>query len=147
MHLNPLSATEVRSLVSAIRPAGLSEAELSRIVERAAENGFFAEELVSATEHAGSGDMLPGELAELPLIRLDRLSEPAAEVVRLAAVAGGRMGTTTVQLTGQPAGELEAALRETVDAHVLEAIGDAGYAFRPRCSAKRSMTICCPVSG
>ena len=86
---------------------------------------------MSATEHAGSGDMLPGELAELLLIRLDRLSEPAGELVRLAAVAGGRIGHELLfQLTGQPAGELEAALRETVDAHVLEAIGDAGYAFR-----------------
>ncbi|MEO6703250.1 MAG: AAA family ATPase, partial [Jatrophihabitantaceae bacterium] len=141
VHLDPLSATEVRSLVTAIRPSGLSEDELGRIVERAAGNAFYAEELASAAgqdRQAGAGDGLPGELAELLLIRLDRLSELAGELVRLAAVAGGRIGhEQLVELADRPdrpdragaAAELEAALREAVDEHVLEPV-DIGYTFR-----------------
>ncbi|MEO9237308.1 MAG: helix-turn-helix transcriptional regulator, partial [Jatrophihabitantaceae bacterium] len=130
-----------RSLVTAIRPSGLSEDELGRIVERAAGNAFYAEELASAAgqdRQAGAGDGLPGELAELLLIRLDRLSELAGELVRLAAVAGGRIGhEQLVELADRPdrpdragaAAELEAALREAVDEHVLEPV-DIGYTFR-----------------
>jgi DNA-binding NarL/FixJ family response regulator len=131
VQLAPLTADEVRSLVGALGPAALSESELGRIVERAAGNAFFAEELVSATQHAGSADALPAELADLLLIRLDRLSDQARDLVRLVAVAGGRIPHDLLgEVSGWPSGQLEEALREAVEAHVLEAVGEVGYSFR-----------------
>ncbi len=131
VQLAPLSPAEVRTLVSSISPAVLDESELHRIVERAGGNAFFAEELVSATAHAGTGDALPAELADLLLIRLDRLSQAALELVRLAAVAGGRISHEMLAtVSGRPDLELDEALRESVDAYVLEAVGGSGYGFR-----------------
>lgn len=131
VHLAPLTADEVRSLVGALTRSALSEPELGRIIERAAGNAFFAEELVSATQQAGSADALPAELADLLLIRLDRLSDQARQLVRLVAVAGGRIPHDLLsEVSGWPAGQLEEALREAVESHILEAVGDAGYSFR-----------------
>jgi DNA-binding NarL/FixJ family response regulator len=131
IHLAPLSADEVRSLVGALGPIALSEPELERIVERAAGNAFFAEELVSATHQAGSAEALPAELADLLLIRLDRLSDQARELVRLVAIARGRIPHDLLsEVSGWPPAPLEDVLREAVEAHVLEAVGEVGYSFR-----------------
>ena len=47
------------------------------------------------------------------------------------AVAGGRIPHDLLsEVSGWPAGQLEDALRETVESHILEAVGDAGYSFR-----------------
>ena len=58
---------------------------------RADGNAFFAEELVAATEGSARRRQLPWHLADLLLVRLDRLGEHAREVVRVAAVAGRRV--------------------------------------------------------
>ncbi|HJQ02672.1 MAG TPA: AAA family ATPase [Jatrophihabitans sp.] len=131
VQLAPLTADEVRTLVAGLAPTELGEGELARIVERAAGNAFFAEELLSATQHAGSGDALPAELADLLLIRLDRLSDQARALVRLVAVAGGRLPHELLgEVSGWDPGKLEDTAREAVESHVLEAVGTAGYGFR-----------------
>ncbi|MBV9592961.1 MAG: AAA family ATPase, partial [Actinobacteria bacterium] len=131
LQLSPLDPSEVRSLVRAISPWAISEGEIGRIVERAGGNAFFAEELLSATTHAGTGETLPADLADLLLIRLDRLSAAARDAVRVTAVAGGRISHNRLSaVTGLSDDALDDAVREAVEDYVLEAAGEWGYRFR-----------------
>ncbi|MCW2492250.1 MAG: transcriptional regulator, LuxR family [Frankiales bacterium] len=141
LHLNPLAEPDVRTLISSTAP-DLAELQVRRIVERADGNAFFIEELVAAAEdsaspaggagHPGQGEpAVPPALADLLLVRLDRLSEDARAVVRLAAVAGRRVSHEVLDVVaGVAHTELDAALREAVEAHILEPSGANRYGFR-----------------
>jgi DNA-binding CsgD family transcriptional regulator/tetratricopeptide (TPR) repeat protein len=128
--LAPLAPAEIRELLSS-RRSSATDAVLSQIVGRAEGNAFFAEELLAAAEQSGRLGSVPAELAELVLVRLDRLSDEARDVVRVSAVAGRRVPHALLAtVVGLPDGELDRALREAVDAHILEAAGADGYQFR-----------------
>ncbi|RZS87282.1 regulatory LuxR family protein [Motilibacter rhizosphaerae] len=125
--LAPLGSEDVRRLVQALR-TGLPDGVVERIVERAEGNAFFTEELVAA---AGSGERaLSADLADLLLLRLDALSAPARTLLRTLAVGGRETSHALLEVVAElPDGELDAAAREAVDAHVLTAGADT-YAFR-----------------
>ena len=73
--------------------------------------------------------MLPTDLADLLLVRLDRLDESTREIVRAAAVAGRRVSHTLLAaVVGDDTG-FDAGLRAAVDANILLPIRDR-YAFR-----------------
>lgn len=130
LHLPPLDADEVRELIRSLHPEPLAEKEVRQIINRADGNAFFTEELVAAAACCAQ-EMIPAELADLLLVRLDRLSDEARRVVRVAAVAGRRVSHTLLAAVIElPDDTLDAALRDAVDAHVLEPRGDAGYGFR-----------------
>ncbi len=126
--LPPLADADVQELVRALHGGDLAPAELRRIVARAEGNAFFAEELVAA-ELGAAG--LPDDLADLLLVRLDRLDDDGRRVVRAASVAGRRvpheMLAAAVHLDPDV---LERSLRAAVESHVLVRVGDDGYAFR-----------------
>ena len=63
--------------------------DIARIVQRSQGNAFYVEELVGA--FLGGGWSLPEDLADLLLVRLDRLDESARDVVRVASAAGQRV--------------------------------------------------------
>ena len=99
------------------------------VVERAEGNAFFVEELVGAT--AGTHDRgLPADLAEVLLVRLDRLDESARQVVRAASVAGRRV-THELLAVATDVGDaaLDESLRTAVERNILVA-SDRHYAFR-----------------
>jgi DNA-binding CsgD family transcriptional regulator/tetratricopeptide (TPR) repeat protein len=131
LHLGRLPAEHVRTLVRALHEGPMPEDELRDIVTRADGNAFFAEELVAAAEQYTDPQFLPWQLADLLLVRLDRLTAHAREVVQVASVGGRRIGHETLQavLPFEPA-ELDAALRDAVDTHILEATSSGGYRFR-----------------
>ena len=132
VHLDPLRPDDLRALVRALHPAPLAEPDMRSIVSRADGNAFFAEELVAASAQYADSQQLPWQLADLLLVRLDRLSDEAREVVQVAAV-GGRRTThdMLVSVLDLPGAALEAALREAVDAHILEPTPSGrGYTFR-----------------
>ncbi len=128
--LAPLPTAHVRSLVHTLVKAPVSEEQLRAIVARAEGNPFFVEELTSATM-AGEPGGLPLDLAELLLVRADRLDESTRTVVRAAAVAGRAV---THQLLAEvvelDADALQLALRSAVEGSVLVAADTDGYAFR-----------------
>lgn len=125
--LGPLPETAVRALVDALVPSGLDESAVGRIVERAEGNAFFVEELVASDTCDGD---VPGDLADLLLVRLDRLSEQARHVVRVASVAGRRVPHDLLAATADlPVEELDAGVRQAVEMNVLE-VGGERYAFR-----------------
>ncbi len=126
--LPPLGEHDVRRLIRALHGGDLSMPDLLAIVARAEGNAFFVEELVAA-ELGPRG--LPDDLADLLLVRLDRLDDDGRSVVRAASAAGRRvphpMLSAVVDLDPEP---LERALRAAVESHVLVRVGDDGYAFR-----------------
>jgi len=130
VNLPPLDATESRELLSALLPEPLPEVEMRRILDRAGGNAFFTEELAAASA-LGDPCNVPPELADLLLVRLDPLSEEARQVARVIAVAGRRVSHTLLAaVAGLADRDLDAALRELIDAHVIEHPGSGGYFFR-----------------
>lgn len=127
LQLEPLADDDVRRLVRALRPGTLSEAEYVSIADRAEGNPFFVEELVGA---AGSGQV-PGELADVLLVHLDRLDETTRRVARIVSVAGRQVSHGLLAAVSDLGStELEDALRTAVEAHVLVASRGGTYAFR-----------------
>ncbi|MEU8195663.1 AAA family ATPase [Microbispora amethystogenes] len=109
-------------------PAGAQrERGFGALIERAGGNPFFAEELLAASaDHS----RLPGTLADLMLARVEALSDTARQVLRIAAVAGRRVGHDLLRdAAGLGDLPLEDALREIVSRRLLTA-GSDGYAFR-----------------
>jgi ATP/maltotriose-dependent transcriptional regulator MalT len=128
MQLEPLPPLAVRSLVKQLHPQPLRESAVAGIVARAEGNAFFVEELVGA---AGMSRGVPDDLAELLLVRLDRLSENAQHVVRAASVSGRRVSHALLsEVAGVGDGELDAALREAVELNVLVPTSNDYYRFR-----------------
>jgi DNA-binding NarL/FixJ family response regulator len=132
VHLAPLPPADVRALVREMHPGPVPESELGNIVSRADGNAFFAEELVAASEQYGDARQLPWQLADVLLVRLDRLGADARDVVRVAAVGGRRVNHELLStVAGLGPHELDVALREAVDANILEPTPSGrGYTFR-----------------
>ncbi|MEZ5193434.1 MAG: AAA family ATPase [Nocardioides sp.] len=117
--LGPLGGEDVRRLIQLLHPELLGRRGGDQVA-RAEGNAFFVEELVGA---GLPGDALSDDLADLPLVRLDRLDADSREAVRAVAVAGRRAtARCPPRPASRPAG-LEAAVREAVDRQVLEPVG------------------------
>ncbi len=138
VELGPLPSDALGEHLFAIPngPGRLSAATINRIVARAEGNAYYAEELlasVSGSAHAAgaSGEpVLPSGLAALLLSRVERVSDAAQQVLRVAAVAGRRASDDLVRAAVQlPDDGYEEAVREAVAHQLLIPDGD-GYAFR-----------------
>ena len=132
--VEPLPPGAVRGMVAQIieSPAALGERydeDIERIVQRSQGNPFYVEELVGA--FLGGGWSLPEDLADLLLVRLDRLDETARAVVRVASAAGQRVPHDLLAAVAPLSGDqLDLALRAAVEAHVLVLTDESEYAFR-----------------
>ncbi|HEX6149904.1 helix-turn-helix transcriptional regulator [Nocardioides sp.] len=126
--LTPLADDAVQALIAELVPGGLSMAETVDIVDRAEGNAFFVEELTSAA--AGPGRWVPAELADVLLVRLDRLDDAARQVVRTASVAGRKVSHDLLAAaSGLDPAALDEGLRQAAEMNVLVPDGDR-YAFR-----------------
>ena len=122
--LAPLPEDDVRTLVREL--ADVDDRTVHKIVTRAEGNAFFVEELV-ASDCAGD---VPGDLADVLLVRLDRLSDEARQVVRVASVAGRRVRHELLAATaGLAPDAFDAGVRQAVEMNVLEA-GTQHFTFR-----------------
>ena len=129
MNLEALSDADLRSLIQTVHPARIPERELVEIVARADGNAFFAEELLGA--HDVDHGSLPTDLADLLLLRLDRLGDQGRAVVRAAACSGRRVPHLLLaEVVGLAPESLDLALREAVEAHILVPVDADAYAFR-----------------
>ena len=97
-------------------------------MRRAEGNAFFVEELVGAASEPGS--WVPDDLADVLLVRLDRLNEAARQVVRVASVAGRKVAhDLLVAASGLATAELDEGLRQAVEMNLLVP-GEGTYSFR-----------------
>lgn len=126
--LSPLPDDAVRALIAELVPEGLSDRELADIVSRAEGNAFFVEELTSAA--AGPGSWVPADLADVLLVRLDRLDDTARQVVRAASVSGRRVGHDLLAaVLDLDDAALDEGLRQAVEGNIVVA-SDSRYSFR-----------------
>jgi len=129
IQVEPLAADDVRRLVHQLHPDPMPEEQVLDIIGRAEGNAFFVEELVGATWARGGG--IPEDLADVLLVRLESLDDSAVRVVRAAAVAGRRVSHNALSAVVELApGELDAAVRDAVEGHVLVPSRDDFYQFR-----------------
>lgn len=129
LSVEPLSPDAVRELVARLHTSPLPATAVDSIIARAEGNAFFVEELVGAA--SGPEGWVPPELADVLLIRLDRLDEAARSVVRAASVAGRSVSHELLTaVSGLVDGDLDAAIRSAVEAHVLTIKSDNRYLFR-----------------
>jgi DNA-binding CsgD family transcriptional regulator len=129
IQIDPLGRADVRRLVQQLHPDPLAEERVRDIVSRAEGNAFFVEELVGATRTRTG--RIPEDLAELLLVRLENLDDSAVTVVRAAAVAGRRVSHAALSaVVSQEPADLDSAMRDAVEGHVLVPSRDDFYQFR-----------------
>lgn len=123
VHLDPLSSDDMWTLVRALTDAG--DDQVAEIVERAAGNAFFAEELIAG------GNVLGADLGRVLRARFEQLDPAAQRVVQAAAVMGRRLGHDLLQAAVELSpDDLDAALTAAVDHHTLEPVAGEAYGFR-----------------
>lgn len=133
LDLRRFDRAELADLLEGILGARPGPTVVDSIAARSDGNAFFAEELAAAVD--GSGDRrLPATLREIVLARLANLSDPAARLVEVAAVAGREVDHDLLaKVVGLPEADVLGALRETVSGHMLVAVSDsAGERYRFR---------------
>ncbi len=120
------SAAQMAAILGGAPPAGVVDG----VFARAEGNAFFTEELLAAA-HTGSG-VLPTTSSDLLRGRIQGVSEPARQALRVAAVIGRRAPHRLLAaVAGLDGGRLDEALREAVAGKLLVTRpGDDGYEFR-----------------
>jgi DNA-binding CsgD family transcriptional regulator/tetratricopeptide (TPR) repeat protein len=116
LDLAPLDRDEIAGLLAA--QTGTADPGRARaLFERSEGNPLYAEELLAA-----DADRLPDPLSTLLLARVEALSENTRSLLRLASAHGTRLDPALLsQVTG---GDVDAALREALDANVVRRTGD-----------------------
>jgi ATP/maltotriose-dependent transcriptional regulator MalT len=109
--------------------AGRPEAELvERIYARSEGNALYAEEILAAGLD-GRG-ALPPTLRDALMLRVDRLSPRAQELLRWLACQPAADHSLLAAVAGLEPAELRDALREAVASHIVVTLPDESYAFR-----------------
>jgi predicted ATPase/DNA-binding CsgD family transcriptional regulator len=128
LELGRFDRDEVRAQLAGILGADPDAQTLDLVYERSEGNAFLVEEMLSVVRAGARG--LPPSLKDVLLARVDQLSEAAAEMLRLAAVAG-RSVPERLLVAVSELDEMAVlnAVREAVDAHLL-VVDEAGYTFR-----------------
>jgi eukaryotic-like serine/threonine-protein kinase len=135
LQLGELSPRAGEKLIRAVL-GDVSPALVARIVERAAGNAFFLEELIRAVAE-GKGDALPETVLAMMQVWIDALEPATRRVLRAASVFGHVFWTGGLAaLLGETAGDSGAALDELTERELIEPRGEGKfpgeleYAFR-----------------
>src|SRR5580693_4954844 len=137
--LGPLPETDVAALVTAMLGAPSADT-LRQLIAQAAGNPLYLRELVDASAREarersqasppGAHEQLPASLAAVLNDRLGSVSAQTAQILRTAALLGGKFTVTDLAvLLGRPVSELAAGLQEAVAARILVGSGSE-LAFR-----------------
>jgi DNA-binding CsgD family transcriptional regulator/tetratricopeptide (TPR) repeat protein len=126
--VRPLTLAELGAQLADILGAPADPELLGRLFLRSEGNPLFAEELLaSGLDGRGS---LPPTLRDALMLRIERLSPDAQELLRLLA-AGRRLEHGTLADASRiDARVLREALREAVAAHLIVADAEGRYSFR-----------------
>jgi ATP/maltotriose-dependent transcriptional regulator MalT len=119
---------ELRAQLADILGGAPGDDVVERLFARSEGNPLFTEELLAAGLDGRGG--LPPTLRDALLLRCERLSPQAQEVLRLVGVAGSADDDVLARAGGMEVADVRAGLREAVAANVLVG-GDAGrFSFR-----------------
>jgi DNA-binding CsgD family transcriptional regulator len=126
--LTPFTHDELTDQLSDILGAA-PDAELQeRLWTRSGGNPLFTEELLAAgVDGLGAA---PDTLRDALMLRVERLSDPAQEILRLVAVGQRLSHSVLAETSGLDERALRDALREAVDGHILVASDDGWHRFR-----------------
>ena len=109
--------------------AGRPDADLvERIYSRSDGNALYTEEILAAGLD-GRG-ALPPTLRDALMLRVDRLSPSAQELLRSLACQPAADHSLLAAVAGLEPAELRNALREAVASHIVVTLPDESYAFR-----------------
>ena len=126
--LAPLSRDELAEQLADILGAEPDADLLERLWTRSGGNPLFGEELLAAgLDGRGAA---PDTLRDALMLRVERLSETAQELLRLVAVAERLDHPLAEAASGLEPRALRAALREAAESHILVAEDGGGYRFR-----------------
>jgi DNA-binding CsgD family transcriptional regulator len=123
VELRPLGREDVAVLVASRTGSTPQSRVLSSVLERSEGNPLYVEELLAAQETLSTSG-IPEQLADLLRARVDRLSNDARRVLRVASVDGTRLDTEVLIQVTESGQDLEASLREALDANVLRQTTD-----------------------
>ena len=139
--LGPLTEPDVTALVTAMLGSPPGDT-LRQLTVQAAGNPLYVRELVDAmvreqaleigpaAEVSAAGERLPASLAAVLTDRLSSVSASTAQMLRTAALLGGRFAVTDLAVVlRRPASELAAGVQEAVAAGILTG-SDPDLAFR-----------------
>src|SRR5215212_4514239 len=101
---------------------------VERVYARSEGNALYAEEILAAGLD-GRG-ALPPTLRDALMLRVDRLSARAQELLRRLACQPAADHALVAAVAGLEPGELRDALREAVASHIVVTVGEDGYGFR-----------------
>jgi DNA-binding CsgD family transcriptional regulator len=128
VELAPLTRDELATALSDILGAPPAAELVERLYERSEGNPLFMEELLAAGLN-GRG-ALPRTLRDALMLRTERLSDPAQELLRVLAVGGRLDHDLLAEATGRDVRELQESLRAAVANHLVVVDSDGGHAFR-----------------
>ena len=132
IELERFGREDVAQQLEAILGAPPSARLVDQVHERSEGNAFLVEEILGAVQGGADPDQLPLSLRDVLLARVERLDPTTQRLLRIAA-AGGRAVSDRLlaAVAGLEEAELDAALREAVEHHVLVVDEtDRGYVFR-----------------
>ncbi|WP_329791549.1 AAA family ATPase [Lentzea sp. DG1S-22] len=121
LELAPLSDAESERLLAGLL-AEVPDSTRDRLASLAMGNPLYLRELANATglESGGADDRLPASFSEALTRRLGVVPDAATEVLRMAALLGGRFSVTELAvLMRRSASELAGALQDAVAAGIV----------------------------
>jgi DNA-binding CsgD family transcriptional regulator/tetratricopeptide (TPR) repeat protein len=128
LSLAPLTREELADQLADILGAPPAAELLERLWKRSGGNPLYCEELLAAgVDGLGAA---PDTLRDALMLRVEQLSEPAQELLRLVAVGQRLDHPLLVQTSGLDERTLRDALREAVDGHILVATEEGTHRFR-----------------
>ena len=132
IELERLGRAEVARQLEAILGAPPSARLVDQVHERSEGNAFLVEEILGAVQSGADPDQLPLSLRDVLLARVERLDPSTQRLLRIAAAAGRAVSDRLLAaVAGLEEAELDAALREAVEHHVLVVDEtERGYVFR-----------------
>src|ERR1700722_2884648 len=127
--LGPLPQTDLAALVTAMLGTPARDT-LAQLTAQSAGNPLYLRELVDALARDRAQEQLPASLAAVLNDRLSSVSAQTAQILRTAALLGGKFTVTELAvLLRRPVSDLAAGLQEAVAARILIGSG-AELAFR-----------------
>jgi DNA-binding NarL/FixJ family response regulator len=126
--LPPLTREELTEQLWDLLGAAPEGDLVERVLQRSEGYPLFVEELMAASLD-GRGP-LPSTLREALMVRVERLSDAARDVLRVLAVGQRLDDYVLMHVTELEQSALQEALREAVASHILVVAPEGGYRFR-----------------